>query len=116
MSESGVVESGGRRSRSEADRLAAEFEQSGMTRTAFCQLHGISAHRLDYYRRMRRVRAGVAPHLLPVELAVPSALGSPGAISTPVALRVELSSGRRIVVEEGFSATLLKSVIAALEG
>jgi hypothetical protein len=29
---------------------------------------------------------------------------------------VELSNGRRIVVEEGFSATLLKSVIAALEG
>jgi hypothetical protein len=32
-----------------------------------------------------------------------------------VPLRVELRSGLRIVVEEGFSATLLKSVIAALE-
>ena len=115
MSESGVEGSGGRRSRSEADRLAAEFEQSGMTRTAFCQVHGISAHRLDYYRRMRRVRAGAASHLRPVELAGPSGFGSLPA-SPAVPLRVELSNGRRIVVEEGFSATLLKSVIAALEG
>jgi hypothetical protein len=30
-------------------------------------------------------------------------------------LRVELRNGRQIVVEEGFSATLLKSVVAALE-
>ena len=85
-----------------------------MTRTAFCQVHGISAHRLDYYRRMRRVRAG-ASHLRPVELAGPSGFGSLPA-SPAVPLRVELSNGRRIVVEEGFSATLLKSVIAALEG
>jgi hypothetical protein len=116
MSESGVVGSGGRRSRLEADGLAAEFEQSGMTRTAFCQVHGISAHRLDYYRRMRRVRAGGGPHLLPVELAAPSGFGSLPSLSQAVPLRVELSNGRRIVVEEGFSATLLKSVIAALEG
>jgi hypothetical protein len=107
MSESGVVGSVGRRSRSEADRLAAEFEQSGMTRTAFCQVHGISAHRLDYYRRMRRERAGAAPQLVPVELV--------GAPKHGVPLRVELANGRRIVVEEGFSASLLKSVVTALE-
>jgi hypothetical protein len=37
MSESGVVGSGGRRSRLEADGLAAEFEQSGMTRKRFAR-------------------------------------------------------------------------------
>lgn len=86
-----------------------------MTRIAFCRVHGISAHRLDYYRRMLRGRMGAASHLLPVELAGPSGLGSLASMSQAVPLRVELSNGRRIVVEEGFSATLLKSVIAALE-
>jgi hypothetical protein len=115
MSESGVVGLSGRRSRSEADRLAAEFEQSGMTRTAFCRVHGISTHRLDYYRRMLRSRVGEASHLLPVELAGPSGLGSLRSASPAVPLRVELNNGLRIVVEEGFSAPLLKSLIAALE-
>ncbi len=86
-----------------------------MTRIAFCQLHGISAHSLDYYRRKLRGGVGAVSRLLPVELAGPSAFGSLPLVSATVPLRVELSNGRRIVVEEGFSATLLKSVIAALE-
>ena len=87
-----------------------------MTRGAFCQVHGISAHRLDYYRRMRQERAGGTPHLLPVELVGPSSPGLRSTAFQAAPLRVELSNGRRIVVEEGFSATLLKNVIAALEG
>lgn len=86
-----------------------------MTRTAFCRLHDISPHRLDYYRRMLRSRVGEASHLLPVELAGPSGFGSLRSASPAVRLRVELSNGLRILVEEGFSATLLKSVVAALE-
>jgi hypothetical protein len=60
---------------------------------------------------MRRGKADVAPQLLPVELVGISSRG----LSQGVALRVELANGRRIVVEEGFSASLLKSVVAALE-
>lgn len=106
MSESGISGSDRRRSRSEADRLALEFEQSGMTRSAFCIAHDLSTHRLDYYRRMRRERFDGPPSLLPVELVGAPCCG---------VLRVELGNGRRIVVEEGFSASLLKSVVAALE-
>jgi hypothetical protein len=86
-----------------------------MTRVAFCQAHGITPHRLDYYRRMLRDRAGRVGRLLPVEFAGPSG-GLPASVSQAVPLRVELSNGRRIIVGEGFSATLLKSVIVALEG
>jgi hypothetical protein len=86
-----------------------------MRRAAFCRVHGISPHRLDYYRRMLRSRVGEVSHLLPVELAEPSGLGSLRSASPAVPLRVELRNGLRIVVEEGFSATLLRSVIAALE-
>ena len=115
MSETGVAGKSGRRSRAEANRLAAEFEQSGMTRAAFCQMHGLSAHRLDYYRRMRRVRSGATPQLLPVELVrVSSPVQEPTAFQA-APLRVELSNGRRIVVEEGFSAKLLQALVAALE-
>jgi hypothetical protein len=115
MSESGVVGLSRRRSRSEGDRLVSEFEQSGMKRIAFCRAHGVSAHTLDYYRRMRRGKMVVASQLLPVELFQASAHGTSCGLSEAVTLRVELANGRRIVVEEGFSASLLKSVVAALE-
>lgn len=114
MSESRVVGLGGRRSRSEAERLVLEFEQSGMTRSAFCRAQEVTAPTLDYYRRKLRGRAEAAPQLLPVELVGTCGGGSSHGPS-PGGLRVELANGRRIVVEEGFSASLLKSVVAALE-
>ncbi len=108
MSESRVVEGRGRRSRVEADRLALEYEQSGMSRQAFSRERGISVHSLDSYRRrLRGPLPGQASTLLPVELIETSAHGG--------GLRVELANGRRVVVEEGFSPSLLKSVVAALE-
>lgn len=98
-----------RRSRVEADRLALEFERSGMSRHDFSRERGVSVHSLDCYRRrLRGARPRQQPHLLPVELVGPSVSCSP--------LRIELANGRRIVVEEGFSASLLKSVVTALEG
>jgi hypothetical protein len=115
MSESGVVELSRRRNRSEANLLVTEFEQSGMTRIAFCRSRGVSAHTLDYYRRIRRGKAAVAPQLLPVELVQTSPDGSLRGLSQAVGLRVELANGRRVVVEEGFSVSLLRSVVAALE-
>lgn len=108
MMESRVVEVRRRLSRAEADRLVGEYEQSCMKRTAFCRARGVSAHTLDYYRRKSRERMPARkPQLLPVELVEPTVACSP--------LRIELSNGRQILVEEGFSASLLKSVVAALE-
>jgi hypothetical protein len=115
MSDSEVLSKVSRRSRSEADRLVSEFEQSGMTRTAFCRTRGISAHTLDYYRRMRRGKKDGSTRLVRVELVSGGGEGSPLGPSHQARLRVELSNGRQIVVEEGFSAALLKSVVAALE-
>ena len=110
MSESSSAVVVGRRSREEAERLVSEFEQSGMTRAAFCRGRGVSAHTLDYYRRklanQKQPRTG---QLLPVEL-----VGALPARSTH--LRVELANGRRIAVEEGFDALLLRRLIAVLEG
>ena len=107
MGESGAVAASGRRSRSEADRLVLAFQQSGMTRIAFCRAKGISAHTLDYYRRMRQMKPE-GRKLLPVEIVGASLVG----VSQSAPLRVELSNGRRIVVEEGFSASLLQRFVA----
>ena len=110
MSESSSAIAGGRRSREEAERLVCEFEQSGMTRTAFCRGRGILPQTLDYYRRKlgnpKQPRAG---QLVPVEFVGPFPVrGS--------RLRVELANGQRIAVEEGFDAVLLRRLIAVLEG
>jgi hypothetical protein len=99
----------------EAEGLVREFEQSGMTRKAFCAARGITPQTLDRYRRKQEQR--VSPRLaqlLPVELL--AAQEPAGALSAQVStLRVELSNGRRIVVEAGFDGVLLKRVVAVLE-
>lgn len=99
-----------RRSQAEAESLVRDFEQSGLSRKAFCSAHGVRLHTLDYYRgRYRSHRAAPdSQELLPVDLiSMPAASG---------ALRVELGHGRRIVVEAGFDVSVLKQLIAALEG
>ena len=87
-----------------------DFEQSGLNRKAFCSARGVALHRLDYYRaRYRRRRAASSGQdLLPVDL-----IGTPAASG---GLRVELGNGRRIVVEAGFDVSVLKRLVAALEG
>ena len=84
-----------------------EFEQSGMTRKAFCIERGVAVHTLDYYRQRHGAKAvPTTPQLLPVELIEAEKASS---------LRVELANGRRIIVERGFDAGLLRRVVQALE-
>jgi hypothetical protein len=98
------------RSRAEAERLVRDFEQSGLSRKAFCTARGVALHTLDYYRHRDHVRRqnGGAERLVPVELIDPTPAGG--------SLRVELANGRRIVVEAGFDASHLKRLLAFLEG
>ena len=99
-----------RRSQAEAESLVRNFEQSGLTRKAFCSARGVALHTLDYYRVRYRTRraATAAQGLLPVDLI--------GAPSVSGGLRVELANGRRILVEAGFDVSVLKQLVAALEG
>jgi hypothetical protein len=98
------------RRQAEAERLVRDFEQSGLSRKAFCTARGVALHTLDYYRHRERVRrpVGGAEQLVPVELIDPTATGGD--------LRVELANGRRVVVEAGFDASHLKRLLAVLEG
>ena len=99
-----------RRSQAEAESLVRDFEQSGLRRKAFCSARGIALHTLDYYRARHRIRraAPAAQELVPVDLISVSPVGG--------CLRVELANGRRIVVEAGFDVSVLKQLVAVLEG
>ena len=100
---------GRRRSQAEAERLVLDFEQSGLTRKAFCEARGVAVHKLDYcrYRENARRVAISSAELLPVDLI--------GATPTGGGLPVGLANGRRIVVETGFETEHLKRLLAALE-
>src|SRR5947209_4221810 len=47
-----------RRSRAEIEQLVAEFEASGLGRTAFCQQRGLSLSTLTRYRKRPQHTAG----------------------------------------------------------
>jgi len=109
MRDTRAVIEGRRRSQAEVELLVRDFEQSGLTREAFCEARGVALHTLDYYRHRERTRrvATSAGDLLPVEL-----IGAPPVSGS---LRVELANGRGIVVEAGFDVAHLKRLIAVLE-
>lgn len=106
-----------RRSREEADLLVLEYECSGITREAFCNQHGFSATMLDNYPKRRRgdesAECGaIDPRPFSV---VPASVdlvdGSPVAagFTDKARLFVQVASGRRIGVADGFDqATLLR--------
>jgi hypothetical protein len=103
-----------RRSRAEVAELVREFAASGLTRHAFCEGRGLSVAALDKYRRrVAKATEGIAAskgRLIAVEVkpAVP-------ANKATSALRVELANGRRIEVDSGFDATVLRRLLSLLE-
>jgi len=108
-----------RRSRSEALRLAFEYERSGLTRSAFCRQDGLSLASLDSYRRLRRTQPGMEhsatsdPTLVPVELIDRPASAQPA--NTDAGIYLFLSNGRRLGVSSGFDAPTLTRLISVLE-
>jgi transposase-like protein len=112
-----------RRSREEAARLVSEYEQSGLTRWAFCSQRGLSIATLDKYRkRMGSAHApapdvGASSHsitFVPLELVEQSAVARQETRKSAT-LFVELASGRCIGVAVGFDALTLTRLIAVLE-
>ena len=83
---------------------------SGLTVRAFARQHSIGAQSLYRWRRWFRRRAAQPqlPALVEVRVAEPVA----PAVSTMV---VELSSGRRLVLEPGFDTDAVARLVAVLE-
>jgi len=93
-----------RRSRAEIKQLVAEYEASGMGRTAFCQQRGLSLSTLTRYPRRREQTAGEAAAgkaWLAVEVSGSTAAEGGARTSS---LTVVLPGGRRIDVRAAESA------------
>ena len=101
-----------RRSRTEADQLAVEYETSGLSQKEFCQQRELSLKALGrYLTRYRKQKAqGGEPHKPQRFVAVEVARPNCGA-----ELAVLLSSGLRVEVKAGFDAGTLRQLIAVLE-
>jgi hypothetical protein len=102
--------SGRRRSREEADRLAAECEASGLSQREFCEQRGVPLKTLArYLTRYRREQTGEnqMPQWVAVEVAAKR--GDPGELS------IVLPGGRRIEVRRGFDGETLRRLITVLE-
>jgi transposase len=104
-----------RRSRAEVEQLVAEYEASGLGRTAFCQERGLSLSTLSRYRRRQEQTAGEAAEgkrWLAVEVSG-SAAAEGGERASGLA--VALPGGRRIEVGRGFDADTLTRLLAVME-
>jgi transposase-like protein len=97
------------RSRAQADRLAAEYDDSGLSREEFCRQHDVSLKSLSRYVTGYRKRKteGDEPQWVEVEVTGHSGQGSE--------LAVVLGSGRKIEVRTGFDPHTLRQLVDALE-
>lgn len=86
----------------EKAELVAGYEESGLTRRAYCEKRGISLTTLDYYRRRRKPSKG----LVAVEVA-----GS----TTGSTMTVLLQNGRRIEVSGDFAEAELARLLRTVE-
>ena len=103
-----------RRSQAEIEKLVAEYEDSGMGRTAFCQQRGLSLSTLARYRRRQEQTAGEGAEgkrWLAVEVS--GSVGGGGQRASGLA--VVLPGGRRIEVGRGFDADTLQRLLAVVE-
>lgn len=102
--------SGRRRSREEADRLAAECEASGLSQREFCEQRGVPLKTLvRYLGRYRRQQGGAnqRPRWVGVEVVAKR--------QDAAELSIVLACGHRIEVRPGFDAETLRRLVAALE-
>ena len=103
-----------RRTVGEAMSLVAEYEASGMSRSAFCSARGLAVATLDLYRKRARegaARSGgaVRGRLVAVEVERGNEVAA-----SPV-LTVVLGNGRRIEVCGAFDAGFLSELLVVLE-
>ena len=104
-----------RRTAAELEQIVREFESSGLNRSQFCQLKGLTWAVLNRYLRRLQERdgnGGSREGLIAVELA-DHQLGAERSGSGGLA--VVLGRGRRIAVSPGFDAVTLQRLVQVLE-
>lgn len=115
MSEEQVVSGKLRRTSAEIEQIVSEFQSSGMSRSQFCRVRGLTFGVLNRY--LERMRASAesganGDRLVAVEWAgkKPSAERA-----ASCGLTVVLRDGREIAVNIGFDAATLQRLVEVLE-
>lgn len=115
MSEEQVVAQKVRRTSAEIEQMVSEFQSSGMSRSQFCRVRGLTFGVLNRYLERMRAAADSGANgdgLVAVEWEgkKPRAERAGGC-----GLSVVLRSGREIAVKPGFDAATLQRVVEVLE-
>lgn len=98
------------RTREEAEKVAAEFEASGLTRQEFSTRSGVPVKTLArYVARYRKKKADKNRQQRWVAVEVAEERGRVDELS------VVLGNGRRIAVQHGFNADTLRQLVTVLE-
>ena len=92
--------------------LVLEQSQSGQTVSAFCRDRGIRDS--QFYDWKKRVREGEAAKFVEVKVKESSEQRKP-APERSSAIAIRLNNGRVLLVEPGFDASHLRSLLAVLE-
>ena len=100
------------RTRAEADRIATEYEASGLTREEFCAQKNVAMKTLARY--VTRLRKQSAAHTQPQRWVSIEVAGRN--TETGSELMVVLGCGRKVEVRRGFDVGTLRELVTALEG
>jgi hypothetical protein len=115
MSDEQVVSGKVRRTAAEIEQIVSGYESSGLNRSQFCRVRGLTLGVLNrYLKRMRAaVNGGASGDGL---VAVEWGGKKPGAERAgSCGLSVVLGSGREIAVNAGFDAATLQRLMEVLE-
>ena len=117
MTEPEEVKPRRRRTRQEVQRLVSEFGTSGLARSEFCRIHGMTLSTLQRGLKRERIESGGSQNddkrLVRIKV-----IGGGRAADRegPCAMAVVLANGRRIELNRHFDASQLRRVVEALEG
>jgi hypothetical protein len=100
----------GNRTRGRMLALVRRWETSGETRRVFARRHGVTLSCFDYWRRqvLEAREAKPPPSFAPVRLLTDDPAPAGGLIE------VVLGSGERVVIRDGASVDLVRTVVSAL--
>jgi transposase-like protein len=106
-----------RRTRQEVQRLVSEFRTSGLARSEFCRIHGMTLGTLK--RGLQRERMGAGGSQSNDERLVRVKVIGGGRAADregSFAMAVVLANGRRIELNSDFDTAQLRRVVQTLEG
>jgi len=84
------------------------WEESGITQTEYCRIHGLSACQFTYWKSQFKKKAAATNSLVPIQIN-PNLFQSKADGTSP--LRLNIENGLQIEIENDFDPSLLTALI-----